>query len=134
MNFGSNECTEISLMWNKLIISSCFEACGVQGLHLPMDLFCMYSAKNEEIYGIVPYQKFLSCYITSKTKTSTCGSQVSHMWVTSELFCGSSGSTGVTHFQPWCKIILLWGLRINIMPSELYHGVIIIIAIACYTN
>ena len=56
-----------------------------------------------QIYGIAPYQKFfMSCYITFKKKTSTCGSQVGHMWVTSGLFCGSvgHGSTGMTHFQP----------------------------------
>ena len=40
----------------------------------------LYSAKNEEIYGIVPHQKFfMSCYITFKKKTLTCGSQVA--WV-----------------------------------------------------
>ena len=52
-------------------------------------------AKNEEIYGIVPHQKFLiSCYNTFKTKTLTCGSQMGHMWVTSGLFCRSVGQTG----------------------------------------
>ena len=55
----------------------------------------LYPAKNEEIYGIVPYQKiFMSCYITFKKKTSTCGSQVGYMWVTSGLFCGSVGQMG----------------------------------------
>ena len=56
----------------------------------------LYPAKNEEIYGIVPYQKF-SCHVTLATfkkKTSTCGSQVGHMWVTSRLFCGSVGQMG----------------------------------------
>ena len=37
---------------------------------------------------------FMSCYITFKKKTSTCGSQVGHMWVTSRLFCGSVGQIG----------------------------------------
>ena len=31
----------------------------------------------------------MSCYISKKT--STCGSQVGHMWVTSRLFCRSVG-------------------------------------------
>ena len=54
-----------------------------------------YPAKNEEIYGIVLYQKiFRSYYITFKNKTSTCGSQVDHMWVTSGLLCGSVGQVG----------------------------------------
>ena len=36
---------------------------------------CLHAAKNEEINGIIPYQKFfMSCYITFKKKTSTCGS------------------------------------------------------------
>ena len=33
-------------------------------------------------------------YITFKRKTSTCESQVGHMWVTSGLFCGSVGQIG----------------------------------------
>ena len=46
----------------------------------------LHPAKNEEIYRIVPYQKcFMSCYITFKRKTSTCGSYVGHirivLWV-----------------------------------------------------
>ena len=52
-------------------------------------------SKNEEIYGFVPHQKFfMSCYITFKKKTSTCGSQVGHMWITSGLFYGSVGQMG----------------------------------------
>ena len=47
---------------------------------------------------------FMSCYITFKKKTSTCGSKVGHMWITSAFFCvsGSNGLTGATHFQSWC--------------------------------
>ena len=49
----------------------------------------LYPAKNKEIHGVVPYQKFfVSCYITFKKKTLTCGLQVGHMWVKSGLFCG----------------------------------------------
>ena len=48
---------------------------------------------------------FMSCYITFKKKTSTCGSQVDHIWVTSGLFCGSVGQMGQqvrpSGFQPW---------------------------------
>ena len=36
----------------------------------------------------------MSCYITFKKKTSTCGLQVGHMWVTSGLFCGSVDQMG----------------------------------------
>ena len=47
---------------------------------------------------IVPYQKFfhvmLAILATFKKKTSTYGSQVGHMWVTSGLLCGSVGQMG----------------------------------------
>ena len=74
---------------------------GVQRFHL-QEVYAreqpvLYPAKNEEIYGIVKfhiYQKiFMSC-ITFKKKTSTCRSQVGHMWVTSGLFCGSVNQMG----------------------------------------
>ena len=54
----------------------------------------LYLAKTEEIYGIVSYQK--TFHVMLKKKTSTCGSQVGHMWVTSGLFCahGSRGQMG----------------------------------------
>ena len=57
-----------------------FEACGVQRLHLQEVCACKAQALYpEEIYGIIPYQKFfMSCCINFK-KTSTCGSQVGHM-------------------------------------------------------
>ena len=35
-----------------------------------------------------------------KKKTSTCGSQVSHIWIALWV-SGSNGSTGATHFQSW---------------------------------
>ena len=40
--------------------------------------------------------KSFSCHVALATfkKTSTCGSQVGHMWVTSRLFCGSVGQMG----------------------------------------
>ena len=62
-----------ALMWCPKISSS-------RSLHKGLGL---HVAKNEEINGIVPYQKFfMSCYITFKK-------HVGHMWVTSGLFCGS---------------------------------------------
>ena len=80
-------------------ISSCFEACGVQRFYL-QEVYMRWTGSvsyQEEIYGIVPYQKiFMSCYIraTFKKKTATCGSQVGHMWVISGLLCGSVGQMG----------------------------------------
>ena len=78
-------------------------------------------AKNEEIYGIFPYQKFfISCYITFKKKTSICGLQVGHirivLWVS-----GSNGSTGVTHFQP-CGIIMLNDTRLIDKSTDLNNS------------
>ena len=73
----------------------------------------LYSAKNEEIYGIVPYQTFFrSRYITFKKENF-------NMWVTPRLLCGSSGSTSVTHFQPWSwlqySMVLSWsGWKIHV--------------------
>ena len=77
---------------------------GVQRFHLQevyaREQLVLYPAKNEEIYGIFHMKKiFMSCYITFKKKTSTCGSQLGHMghipivlWVS-----GSNRSTGATH-------------------------------------
>ena len=53
----------------------------------------VYPAKNKEIYGIVPYQKF-HVMLHYLKKTLTCGLQVGHMWVTSGLLCGSVGKMG----------------------------------------
>ena len=88
----------------KHVVSKDFNSSLCKGLVL-------YSAKNEEMYGIVPYQKiFRSCYITFKKENFnmwvTSGSYVGHirivLWVS-----GSSGSTGVTHFQP-CFWLCCW--------------------------
>ena len=100
VNFGFDKCTEISLVWNQLIISDCFEACGVRGFHLQeicaREWFCILPRMR-----IVPYQKFfISCYITFKKKALTCGSQVGHMWVTSALFSGSVGQEVWPTFNP----------------------------------
>ena len=57
----------------------------------------LYPAKNEEIYGIVPYQKiFMSCYIHYFKKENfniwvTSGSYLGHI---QKLFCGSVGQMG----------------------------------------
>ena len=41
------------------------------------------------------YTSNVSChYINFKEKTSTCRSQVAHMWVTSRLLSGSAGEMG----------------------------------------
>ena len=100
MNFGSDECTEISLVSNQLIfISSCFEACGVPRFHLQgvctRDQFCIQPRmkKSMALFHI----KNFSCHVTIATfkrKTSGKGSQVGRMWVTSRLLCGSVGQIG----------------------------------------
>ena len=71
------------------------------------DQFCILSRIKKSM-ALFHIKKFLrSCYITFKKKTSMCGSQVDHMWVTSGLFSGSSGSTGVTHFHPCLYTIFI---------------------------
>ena len=98
VNFGFDECTEISLVWNQLIISSCFEACVVQRFHLQKvcakDLFCILPRMKKSM-ALFHTKKFHG-HITLLLKkvTSTCGSQVGHMWVASGLFCGSLGQMG----------------------------------------
>ena len=58
----SDECTEISLVWNQLIISSCFEACGVQRFHLQevcsRDWFCILPRMKKSMALFHNYQKF----------------------------------------------------------------------------
>ena len=47
--------------------------------------------------------KKFSCHVTLATfkkETSTCGSQVGHMWVTSRLFCGSVSQQVQPTFNP----------------------------------
>ena len=54
----------------------------------------LYPYKIEEIYGIVSYQ----CHLYYNLHVShKC---MGHMYVTSGLFSGSSGSTSVAHFNP----------------------------------
>ena len=61
----------------------------------------------KKFHGIVSYLIYsMSFYITFKKKTLACGSQEGHVWITSRLLSGSSGSTSVTHFQPWCNLLL----------------------------
>ena len=80
-----------------LRISSCFEEHGVQRFHhqeiCARDWFCILPRMKESM-AIVPYQSFHVMLHYFKKKTSTCGSQVGHMWVTSGLFCRSVGHMG----------------------------------------
>ena len=83
--------------WYETNLSSCMwcpKISSSRSLYKGLVLV-LYPTKNEEVYGTVPYQK--NCHVTLATfkkKTSTCGSQVSHMWVTSGLFYGSGGQMG----------------------------------------
>ena len=61
----------------------------------------LYSAKYKEIYGTVSYQIF-PCHFILLFNQLVGHEWVVIMWVTSELLCGSSGSTGVTPFNPSC--------------------------------
>ena len=122
MNFGSDECTEISLVWNQLIfILSCFEACGVQRFHLQKvcvrDWFCILPTmkKSMALFHIKNFSYHVTL-TTYKKKTSTCGSQVGHMWVTSGLFCGSVGQMGQQvwpTFNPCISFISCMGFWIG---------------------
>ena len=94
MNFGSDKCTEISLVWNQLIIPNCFEACGIED-------FVFVQGTNS-----VFCQEWKNLWHCSISKTFQVmlhyfQKENFNMWVTSGLFCGSSGSTGAiaTHFH-----------------------------------
>ena len=59
------------------------------------DQFCILPRMKKSM-ALFHIKKF-SCHVTLATfkmKTSTCGSQVGHIWVTSGLFCGSLGLMG----------------------------------------
>ena len=102
-NFGSDECTEISLVWNQLIISSYFEVCGVQRSHFQevcaRDQFCILP-RTVELLHI----KIFLCHVNYITLV-TSGSYVGHIRIVLRV-SGSYGSTGATHFQP-CMFITL---------------------------
>ena len=104
MNLGSGECTEPSLVWNQLIILSCFQACGVQKFHsqefFVWNQFCILK-KSMALFHIWFFHVILHNFqIKNFSIWVTRGSYVGYiqiaLWVS-----GSSGSTGVTHFQPW---------------------------------
>ena len=59
------------------------------------DWFCILPKMKKSI--ALFHIKNFSCHVTLATfkkKSSTCGSQVDHMWVTSRLFHGSVGQMG----------------------------------------
>ena len=66
------------------------------------------SCQERRIYCIFSDQNFVMSFcITFKKKTSACGSQIHHIWITSGLLCGSMDQMGqqvhVTLFQPWSE-------------------------------
>ena len=73
----------------------------------------LYPAKNEEIYGIVMYQKF-SCHVTYIAfikKISTCGSQVGHM--------------RIVQWVKWvnrCNPLSTLAYIINLLVGDFQHG------------
>ena len=96
VNFGSGECTEISLVWNQLIISSCFETwcpkiSSSRSLCKGLSVSCQ-EWRNLALFHIKSFSYHVT--ILLKKKTNIWGSQVGHMWVTSRLFCGSVGQIG----------------------------------------
>ena len=113
VNFGSDEYTETLLVWNQLIIPSCFETCGVQRFHLrAKDRFCIVP-RMKKCMALFYIKKFPGHVILLlKRKLQDVG----HKWV----ICGShpacsvgqwvKWSTGVTHghFQPWYLCIRMY--------------------------
>ena len=85
LNFGWDECSEISLVWNQFIVSSCFEAPGVQRFYFQeicaKDWFCILPRmkKSMALFHI----KIFSCHVTLLLKRKL--QHVGHKWV----MCGS---------------------------------------------
>ena len=114
-----DECTEISLVLNQLIVPSCFKHVHVVSKYFTLyKRTVLYSAKYEEIYGIVSYQKFSdhATLLYKKIKMwVTSGSYVGHIWIVLWV-SGSNGLTGVTHFQvstllPYTVDFSIWKLN-----------------------
>ena len=114
-------CTEL-LVWNQLIISSCFELCDVQRFHCQK--ICaikgpvLYPYKNKKSVWHCFTLQFFCIFITL-----ACGSQVhgSYNYVTMT-FGLISGSIGVTHFQHWIWHAFwyenLWGYQDNFIHKN----------------
>ena len=105
VNFGSDECTEISLVWNQLIIAAVLK-------HAVSKDFIF----KKSVQGInsVSCQEWRNLWYCSISKVFhvwvnfnmwvTSGSYVGHIWI-GLWVSGSNGSTGVTYFQP-CSWLL----------------------------
>ena len=107
MNFRSGECTEISLCQTSLLSQAVLKhVAGVQRFHFQevcaWDQLCILPRMKKSM-ALFHITIFHVICINFKKKTSTCGSQVGHMWVTSGLLYGSvvMGQQCMTHFQPW---------------------------------
>ena len=109
-------CTESSLVWNQLIItSSCFQLCDVQIFHCQkvcaIEGLPLYPYNNKEICMALFHNRFLCriCITLHYFKHVAAHKHLDHMYVTmiSRLLSGSSRSASVTHFQLW---ILIWHL------------------------
>ena len=81
VNFCSDKCTEISLVWNQFIISSCFEACGVQGFHLQevcaRDQFCILPRMKKPM-TLFHIKNYFSCHVILLKRNFQ---HVGHKWV-----------------------------------------------------
>ena len=112
VNFGSGECTESSLAWQKL--TSCFEVCGVQRFHSQKVCACKwlnYVSCQEQ-------RNLWHCFISEfsilllKRKLQYGGHKwVIYMWVTSGLLCacGSVCQQVWLTFNPDQNFLSGWG-------------------------
>ena len=89
-NLESDEgelCTESSLVWNKLICSSCFELSDVHRFHCQKsiqlrDQFCILTKwRNQYGINIVSYQNFFCVYITICTTLHYLSMCLTSAWV-----------------------------------------------------
>ena len=119
--------SQISLVWNQLIISSCFEACGVQRFHLQKvcarDWLCILPRMNK-IYGIVTYEKTFQCFhvmlhwVTSYNPLSTL-THVLYVWcVNTCVHCVLNFNLLVAYFKVFLWILGSARNRTSELPSH----------------
>ena len=98
-NFGSDECADISLVWNQFSILNCLETCDVQRFHLQevcaKDRFCILSGMKKSMTFICSISKifhvmlwkenfnmWVICGSHSDCFVGQMGQQVSEVWPT----------------------------------------------------
>ena len=110
VNLGSGKCTELSLMWNQLITSSCFEAWDFilkKSVHRTGSVFILKKSIELVLYPTLNYFKEQLYHL-------------GHKWVSSRLLCG----LWVNRCDPLSTLIhilsFVWGIFKKLPWSSWY--------------